>query len=70
MRTIEIKSISYPVEVSRRVEVIKQLRELYGDDLAVGEEGAGVRVEGDLRNYKRRRRIRWILSGGKHGKDV
>ena len=70
MRTIEITSISYPVDAARRSAVIKELQDLYGDTLRIAEKEDGVEVEGDLRNYKRRNRILWIMSGGKHGKNV
>lgn len=70
MRTIEVKEIKYEVENERREGVISRLRELYRDRLEIFTEGDFVGVRGDLHNYKRRNRILWILSGGKHGADL
>jgi len=70
MRTIEIKEIKYEVDKERRGGVISRLKELYRDQLDIFTEGDFVGVRGDLHNYKRRNRILWIMSGGKHGKDL
>ncbi|RZN15222.1 MAG: hypothetical protein EF812_03065 [Methanosarcinales archaeon] len=70
MRTIEIKEIKYEVDKERRGGVISRLKELYRDQLDIFTEGDFVGVRGDLHNYKRRSRILWIMSGGKHGKDL
>ena len=69
MRTIEIKKISFEVGKERVKEVIEKLKELY-DDLKVSQEGDTVSVSGDLRNYKKRSRIIYILSGGEHGENI
>lgn len=69
MRTIEIKEISFEVEKERQKEVAEKIRELY-PDLNVEVKGDSVSVSGDLRNYKRRNMIIYILSGGKHGKNI
>ena len=68
MRTFEINKISFSVEKKRQKEVLKQLKELYGDRLKIAKKGNEISVSGDL--HKLRRKILWILSGGKHGKDV
>lgn len=70
MRTIEIKEIKYEVDKERRGSVISRLKELYKDQLDIFTEGDFVGVRGDLHNYKRRNRILWIMSGGKHGKNL
>ena len=70
MRTFEINMISFPVEKKRRKEVLKKLKELYGNRLNIKQSGEEIIVSGDLHNYILRRKIIWILSGGKHGKNV
>ena len=70
MRTLEIKEISYQVNKDQIDTIISKLKELYGKKLKITSDGDVVRVSGDLHNYKRRERIIWILSGGKHGSDV
>jgi len=66
---IEIKKISFEVEKERQEEVVKKIKELY-PDLDVSQEGDTISVSGDLHNYKKHDKILWILSGGKHGKDI
>ncbi len=70
MRTFEIKEISYKVDKGQIESIISKLKELYGNILEITAEGDEIRVRGDLHNYKRRERILWVLSGGKHGSDV
>jgi hypothetical protein len=70
MRTLEIKEISYKVNKDQLDTIISKLKELYGNKLEITADGDIIRVKGDLHNYKRRERIIWILSGGKHGSDV
>lgn len=69
MRTIEIKEISFEVEKEKQEEVVKKIKELY-PSLEVKVEDDKVSVSGDLRNYKRRDMLIYILSGGKHGKAI
>jgi len=69
MRTIEIKEISFEVEKERQKEAVEKIKEFY-PDLKVAVEGKNVSVSGDLHNYKRRDMIVYILSGGKHGKNI
>lgn len=69
MRTIEIKEISFEVEPDKIEEIVKKIKELY-PDLVVKTLGNTVFVSGDLRNYKRRRNVIFILSSGKHGKTI
>lgn len=69
MRTIEIKEITFEVETNRINEVVKKINNLY-PDLDVNVDSNKVSVKGDLRNYKRRRNLIYILSGGKHGKSL
>ena len=70
MRTLEIKEISYKVSKDQLDNIISKLKSLYGDVLEIIADGDMIRVSGDLHNYKRRERIIWILSDGKHGSDV
>jgi len=70
MRTLEVREISYKVEKGKIDTVISKLKELYANQLEITVVGNEVRVSGDLHNYKRRERILWILSGGKHGSDI
>ena len=70
MRTFEIKKISLQVEKTRQKDVLKQLKELYEDRLEITQIGNEISVSGDLHNFRLRRNILWILSGGKHGKNV
>jgi len=66
MRTIEI---GLEVEKERQEEVIKKLKESY-PDLEILQEENIIKAKGDLSNYRKRNNIMYILSGGKHGKDI
>ena len=68
-RTIEIKEISFEVEKERQSEVVEKIKHLY-PDLSVQVKGSNVSVSGDLRNYKRRDNLIYILTGGKHGENI
>ena len=70
MRTLEIKEISYNVAKNQIAAVVSKLKTLYGNQLEITIEKEEVKVKGDLHNYKRRERILWILSGGKHGSNL
>ena len=70
MRSIEVKEISYKVEKKRIKLVVSELKKLYGNNIKIKIIDGEIKVSGNLRNYKRRERILWILSGGKHGSDV
>jgi len=69
VRSIEIKGISFDVEKKQQDEMIRKINKLY-PDLEVLQKGNNITVKGDLKNYKRRDMIVYILSGGKHGKNV
>ncbi len=69
MRTIEIKEISFEVEKEKQKKAVEKIKEFY-PDLKVDVAGEKVSVSGDLHNYKRRNMIIYILSGGKHGKNI
>ena len=69
MRTIEVKEIGLEVGKERQEEVIKKLKESY-PDLKILQEGNIIKAKGDLRNYKKRSNIMYILSGGKHGENI
>lgn len=69
MRTIEVREIGLEVEKERQRGVVKKLKEVY-PDLEILQEGNMIKVKGDLRNYKKRGNIMYILSGGKHGKSI
>ena len=68
-RTIEIKEIYFEVENERQQEVVETIKQLY-PDLSVEVKGSNISVSGDLHNYKRRDNLIYILSGGKHGKNI
>jgi hypothetical protein len=70
MRTIEIREIRYKVGRKRVTAIADKLRKSYGHKLKVFYRGDTVGVRGDLRNYKLRAKILWIMSGGKHGSNV
>jgi hypothetical protein len=70
MRTLEIKEISYKVDIDKIDIIFSKLKNLYGDQLEIIKDNDEIRVIGDLHNYKKRERILWILSGGKHGSDL
>ncbi len=69
MRTIEIKEITFEVEKEKQEEVIQKIKEFY-PMLDITAAGDKVTVSGDLHNFKRRDMIIWILTGGKHGKNI
>lgn len=69
MRTIEIKEISFEVEQEQQGEAITKIKQLY-PTLAVEVKNNTISVRGDLHNYKRRNMLVWILTGGKHGKNL
>ncbi len=69
MRTIEIKEISFEIEKDRQEEATKKIKEVY-PDLEISQEGDKVSVSGDLRNYRKRDRLIYILSGGEHGESI
>lgn len=69
MRTIEIKELGLEIEKDKQDKIISKLKENY-PDLKILQEGNIIKVKGDLRNYKKRSNIMYILSGGKHGKSI
>ncbi len=69
MRTIEITETSFEVEKEKQEEAVGRIKELY-PDLEISQEGDTVTVKGDLRNYRKREMVIYILSGGKHGKSL
>lgn len=69
IRSIEIKEIIFEVEQDRLEEVVRKIKELY-PNLEIKVEGNKVTVSGNLRNYKRRDMLVWILTGGKHGQAI
>ena len=70
MRSFEVKEISMEVDENLLDSVFRKLQDLYENRLKIWKDGTRIRVSGDLRNYKLRRRILFILSGGKHGTDL
>ena len=69
MRTIEIKETSFEVEKERQEEAVGRIKELY-PALEISQEGDMITVKGDLRNYRKREMVIYILSGGKHGESL
>ena len=70
MHSYTMRELGYPVAKDKRTEIMKKLSELYPGDYEVVEDGEMVWVKGDLHNRFRKARIMYILSGGKHGKDI
>jgi len=66
LKTIEM---GLEVEKERQEEAIKKIKKFY-PDLEIIKGGKEIKVKGDLSNYKKRSMIMWILSGGKHGKNI
>jgi hypothetical protein len=69
MRTIEIKQISFEVEKERQEEVKQRIRTAY-PDLEIEVDNDTISVSGDLRNYRKRDNLLFIMSGGEHGQSV
>ena len=69
MRTIEIKKISFEVEKERQEEVKEKIRIAY-PDLEIEVDDKTISVSGDLRNYRKRDNLLFIMSGGEHGQSV
>ncbi len=69
MRTIEIKEISYESKEEKHAEIIKEIRKFY-PNLNISQKGRKITVGGDLHNWKKRNNIIYILSEGKHGKNI
>ena len=70
MRTIEMREIGFQVPKRDRKIIIKKLKELYSGDLEIFEKDNMVWVKGDLHNRFKRKKILYILSGGKHGENI
>ena len=70
LRTIEMREIGFPVPKGKRAELIEKLNQKYGNELDIHEEDDMVWVRGDLHNRYKRRRILFMLSGGKLGQDL
>ena len=70
MRTIEIREIRYKAGRKKAGAIAEKLRKLFGHKLQVFNRGDMVGVRGDLRNYKLRARILYIMSEGKHGSNL
>jgi len=70
MRTLEIREIRYKVGRRKAQRIIKALKEQYGDRLRISYRNHMIGVKGDLHNYRLHDTIVWILSEGKHGKNL
>ena len=70
MRTIEMREIGFQVPKRDRKIIIKKLKKLYSGDLEIFEKDNMVWVKGDLHNRFKRKKILYILSGGKHGENI
>lgn len=70
IRTIEIKEIKFEVPKDRHKEVVSKIKKFY-PDLKINVKNENIiSVAGDLRNYKKRSNLIYILSGGKHGTNI
>jgi len=70
IRTIEMREIGFLIPREKRSDIIKKIRDIYKEEFEIVEEGDMLWVKGDLHNRFKRRRILFILSGGKIGKDI
>jgi hypothetical protein len=65
-----MREIGFPVPKRDRKIIIKKLMELYSGDLEIFEKDNMVWVKGDIHNRFKRKKILYILSGGKHGENI
>lgn len=70
LRTIEMREIGFPVTKENRKDIIKRISDTYKDEFEIVEEENMLWVKGDLHNRFKRRKILFILSGGKIGKNI
>ena len=69
MRTIEVKEIGFEIDPVKIKEIVRKIKEFY-PNLEVKVDGNKVKVSGDLRNYKKRENLIYILSSGKYGQSI
>ncbi len=70
LRTIEMREIGFPVPIENRKDIIKRILDIYKNEFEIVEEENILWVKGDLHNRFKRRKILFILSGGKIGKNI
>ena len=70
LRTIEMREIGFPVPIENRKDIIKRILDIYKNEFEIVEEEKMLWVKGDLHNRFKRRKILFILSGGKIGKKI
>ena len=70
LRTIEMREIGFPVPIENRKDIIKRILDIYKNEFEIVEEEKMLWVKGDLHNRFKRRKILFILSGGKIGKNI
>ena len=69
-RTIEMGGIGFQIPKAKRNQIIRKIKQLYKDDYEFIEDGEYLWITGDLHNRFRRKKIIFIMSGGKHGEDI
>jgi len=66
-----MKEVRFEITDSKnRNSIVKQLKDWYGKELDICVRDNTVSVKGDLHNSKKRRKILYLLSGGKLGKNL
>ena len=70
IRTIEMREIGFSVPKDEHSEIIQKITNMNIGDFEITEEGEMIWVKGDLHNKYKRRKILFILSGGKIGENV
>ena len=69
MRTIEMREIGFPISKNKRKAIKDRIRSLYHDEFEFFEDGDMLCVKGDFHNRFKRRKILFMMSGGKIGED-
>ena len=65
-----MREIGFPISKNKRKAVKEKIQQLYHDEFEFFEDGEMLWVKGDFHNRFKRRKILFIMSGGKIGEDV
>lgn len=69
LRTIEMREIGFTIPKDKRKAIIKKILDTYKNEFEIIEDEKMVWIKGDLHNRFKRRKILFILSGGRIGKN-